>query len=187
MKLIGIGGTNGSGKDTLGEMLSERHGWLFVTVSDLLRDEARARKLPIERQTLRTISAEWRKKYGLGVLIDKAVNEYKKQGNKHVGLVISSLRNPGEADEIHRLGGQVAWIDADPQVRYKRVHSRQRSAEDKKTFEEFLAEEKIETNHGGSETALHMAAVKAKADIFIENNGDDLAAFKAEIEKALGL
>ena len=57
MKIIGIGGTNGSGKDTVGHMLVERYNWLFVSVSDFLREEARRRHLPVERQHLSSISA----------------------------------------------------------------------------------------------------------------------------------
>jgi cytidylate kinase len=61
-KVIGISGTNGSGKDTLGRALSLRHNFLFVSVTDLLREEARRRGLAIERENLRMISAEWRRK-----------------------------------------------------------------------------------------------------------------------------
>ena len=50
---------------------------------------------------------------------------------------------------------------------------------------QFVAEEKAEMDYGGRETALHMAAVKNKADIFLENNGNDIEAFKDTAEKAL--
>jgi cytidylate kinase len=65
MRLIGISGTNGSGKDTLGEILAKDFGWFFVSISDLLRHEAKNRGLEVERRNLRKISAEWRKKYGV--------------------------------------------------------------------------------------------------------------------------
>ena len=86
MKIIGLSGTNGSGKDTIGELLAERFNFLFLSGSDMLRDEARKRSLPVERETLRTISAEWRRDSGLGVLIDKAVDIFKKQGDKFLGM-----------------------------------------------------------------------------------------------------
>ena len=66
----------------------------------------------MEREVLRTISAEWRRELGLGVLVDKAYAEY--QVGDYKGLAIASLRNPGEADRVHALGGSVLWIDADP-------------------------------------------------------------------------
>jgi dephospho-CoA kinase len=186
MKLIGLGGTNGSGKDLLGESLQELNNYLFVSVTDILRDEAKKRGQPIERSVLREISAEWRRESGLGVLIDKAVKMFKQTDNgKHDGLVIASLRNPGEADSVHELDGIVVWVDADPKVRYDRLTARQRSSEDNKTYEEFVAEEQAEMSHSGDEATLNSGGVKAKADIFIENNGNDLSEFKRQIEAEL--
>jgi cytidylate kinase len=76
VKIIGISGSNGSGKDTVGHILANQFGYLFISVTELLRAEARKRELPVEREVLRTISAEWRREQGLGVLIDKAVEHY---------------------------------------------------------------------------------------------------------------
>src|SRR3989344_194946 len=100
MKIIGVAGTNGSGKDSLGEILAKYHGYMFVSVADFLRDEAKKRGLPIEREILRTISAEWRRKYGVGVLVDRAVKLFQKTGKDYKGLAISPMRNPGEADRL---------------------------------------------------------------------------------------
>ena len=186
MKIYGLSGTNGAGKDTVGDALAEQ-GWLFVSVSDMLRVEAKKRNLPVERETLRTISAEWRRELGLGALIDKSVDYYKVQDKSYKGLVMSSLRNPGEADRVHELGGQVIWVDADPKVRYQRIYSRQRTAEDNKTFEQFLDEQEQEMKQSGDEATLNIAGVKAKSDICLENNGNDIQAFMAEAAKKLSI
>ena len=183
LKIIGLAGTNGSGKDTVGLMLAERYGYLCVSVSDLLREEAKKRGLPIEREVLRTISAEWRREHGLGVLVDRAVEAHQ-QGN-YPGLVAVPMRNVGEAKRIHELGGTLVWVDADPRIRYDRIFSRQRSAEDTKSFEEFLAEEEAEMHPSGDEATLHLAGVKAICNIFLENNGNDIEKFKDEAEKEL--
>jgi len=176
MKLIGIAGTNGSGKDTVGHVLAEKHGWLFISVTDMLREECRARGLEVARENLRAISAEWRREGGLGVLIDKAMTEYESQGgdNRYEGLVLASLRNPGEADRVHELGGTVVWVDADPQLRYDRIQTanRGRGAEDSKTFEEFLAEQEAEMHSSGDAATLNLAGVKALADTEIFNESD---------------
>ena len=187
LEIIGLAGTNGSGKDTVGEMLAEKHGYLFVSVSDLLRVELKRRGLPIERENLRTLSAGWRRESGLGVLVIKAVEFYEQQKANYKGIVMASLRNPGEADEIHKLGGTLVWVDADPKVRYNRVFSRQRTAEDRKTFEQFIAEEQAEMQHNGDEATLNMSAVKEKADITLLNDGNDISAFKKYAEKVLNL
>ncbi len=193
-KIIGVGGTNGSGKDTVGQMLAERHGWLFVSVTDILRDELKKRGLPPARQHMRELSTEWHKKYSAGILTDLAVKKFKKAGsNKYKGLVLASIRRPGEANRLHELGGKLVWVDADPKVRYERIqanlHSRGelRAVDDRKTFEEFMTDEKTEMHGESHSHSLNMNAVKAKADIFISNDGDDIEAFKDAAEKALGL
>ena len=122
------------------------------------------------------ISAEWRREGGLGVLIDKAMSEYGKQGGegKFDGLVVASLRNPGEADRVHELGGTVVWVDADPRLRYERIQSanRGRGGEDSKTFEEFLSEQEAEMHSSGDAATLNLAGVKALADTEIFNESD---------------
>ncbi len=191
MKIIGLSGTNGSGKDTVGHMLQERHGFLFVSVTDLLRDEARARGQEPQREILRTISAEWRRESGsLGVLVDKAVELYKQVSEKYPGgLVLASLRNPGEVDTVHQHGGRVVWVDADQKLRYDRIAAnaaaRGRAGEDNKTFEQFQSEEAAEMTSTGDAATLNMGAVKAKADVFISNDGSDVETFKNEAESSL--
>ncbi len=190
-KIIGLAGTNGSGKDTVGHVLANSANYLFISVTELLRDEAKRRNLPVERENLRAISAEWRRESGLGVLVDKAIAEFNKQPGKYAGVVMASLRNPGEADRIHELGGTMVWVDADPHVRYARVvkGGRGRDEEDAKTFEQFMAEEQAEMNRptDSDSATLDMAAVKQKCDIFLLNDSSSLETFQKAIEQALGL
>ena len=193
LKIIGLAGTNGSGKDTVGHILAEHHNYLFISVTDLLRAEAKRRNLPVKRDVLRTISAEWRRQYGLGVLVDKALAEYEIVKDKYAGVVMASLRNPGEADRIHQLGGSVVWIDADPHVRYDRVQanaaSRGRAEEDNKTFEQFLAEEAIEmqTQQGADEATLNGSGVKDQTDVFLTNDTTSLEEFKTIVKQSFQL
>jgi shikimate kinase len=191
LQIIGLSGTNGSGKDTVGQILADKFEYLFISVTDLLRAEATRRREPVEREVLRTISAEWRRELGRGVLIDKAVAEFEKVRDRYAGLAIASLRNPGEADRVHEFKGMVIWIDADPRVRYNRVQAnaatRNRAEEDNKTFEQFLVEEQTEMHATGDTATLDMSAVKERADIFLANDGTDMARLEAAIKAALHL
>lgn len=190
-RIIGIAGTNGAGKDTVGHMLADKHGYLFVSVTDILRREAERRGQPVEREVLRSISAEWRRELGLGVLVDKAVAEFEASGGKYSGVVIASLRNPGEADRVHALDGTVIWVDADPRIRYGRVQAaleqRGRAGEDRKTFEQFQAEEAAEMNRSGDSATLDMSAVKERADMTAINNDKPQDEFLEDVAKQLGL
>jgi cytidylate kinase len=190
-KVIGISGTNGSGKDTLGRALSLRHNFLFVSVTDLLREEARRRGLAIERENLRMISAEWRRQYGYGVLVDRAYSQFEELSDKYDGLAIASLRNPHEADKVHELGGIVIWVDANAKTRYERIQrnlaERGRDTEDEKTFEQFMVEEEMEmhTPPGGDDANLNMSAVKTRSDLVLNNDATNLQEFESFIDEQL--
>lgn len=141
------------------------------------------------------ISAEWRREFGLGTLVDRSMAEFKKVGGlkKFTGIVMSSLRNPYEPDRIHELGGTVIWIDAEPTTRYERIQAnaanRGRAGEDNKTYQQFLQEEQDEMHppKGADTAVLNGAAVKERADIFLTNNNDNLETLLGDIEKVIGL
>lgn len=191
LQIIGVAGTNGAGKDSLGDMLEERHGYLWVSVTEMLREELRRRKLEINRTHTSQLSAEWRREFGHGVLVQKAIEYYNQQPKRYNGLVLGSLRHPAEADMVHQHGGTVVWVDADPKVRYERIqanaHLRNRAGEDNRTFEEFMADEAREMNPEGDKATLDMAGVKKLSDVFLENDGNDIEVFKDAAEKGLGL
>lgn len=192
IKIIGISGTNGSGKDTLGHFLADTYNYLFISVTDILRNECRKRGITVSRENLRMVSAEWRRESGLGVLVDKAVSEYEKAETEYNGLAIASLRNPGEADRIHALNGLVVWLDSDPKIRYDRIISSPafqsgRAGEFPATFEDFLSQENAEMTHSGDEATLSMSLVKDKADIVIINDFDNTDLFEDKVASALNL
>lgn len=190
-KLIGIAGTNGSGKDTVGNILASWHNYLFISVTNLLRDELKERGLDFSRSNLRALSSEWRQKYGLGILVDKAKKIFDESKDKYSGLALASLRNPGEVDAIHSYGGVVLWLDADPKMRYERVsgadRGRDRAINDHVSFKKFLQEEKDEMYRpvGGDETMLSVLEVKQKSDFFLSNNTNDLEELKLKLDQLL--
>lgn len=184
MTIIGISGTNGSGKDTVAHMLAKKHSFYAASATDMLAEELIKRGLPTERENKRTLSAEWRREQGLGVIVDKAVAQAKAAGFDK--LVVGSLRNTGEADQVHKLGGRVIWIDSDPKTRYDRVSKANRGRiEDMKTFEQFLAEERAEMEHSGDKATLNLSGVKDKSDMIMDNNSTSIEEFENEAENLL--
>jgi len=193
--LIGISGTNGSGKDTIGSILANNYGFWFCSLSDILRTELKSQGLSSSRENMRQLSANWRREFGISILVDRAQAEFTQLKSKYHGLAMASIRNPGEADAIHQAGGLMLWIDADPTIRYQRVQNRSergglnRRIDDLKTFDQFIAEEAAEMNHpkASDGTTLSMSQVKNKCDIFIQNDGQDLTELTRIIGQRLNL
>jgi dephospho-CoA kinase len=184
--IIGIGGTNGAGKDTVAQLLVEKYGYLFVGATEMFLDELSKRGWPTDREHKAKLSAEWRREMGMAAIVDKAMAVYEqKPAGQYKGLVVGSLRHPGEADRVHELQGLVLWIDADPEVRYRRITSvdRGRGLEDNKSFEDFLTDEKREMTPSGDGATLNMSAVKERADKTLWNNTSDMASLSAELAK----
>ena len=187
MKLIGLSGTNGAGKDAVAAILADFCDYLFVGATEMFATELERRGWPADREHKSKLSAEWRREFGSGVIVDKAVAAFEQTNGVYKGLVVGSLRHPGEAERIHELGGEVWWIDADLEIRYRRVQSanRGRDLEDSKTFEDFLADERREMTPVGDGATLNMAAVKQLADKTIENNSDSLDDLRDKVRVAL--
>ena len=190
MKLIGLSGTNGSGKDTVAKLLADKYGYLNASATEMFLEELQKRGWAVSREHKSKLSAEWRRESGMGVIVDKAVEMFNMYPGKYKGIVVGSLRHPGEADQVHELGGTMVWTDADPKARYDRIqknlHERKGTHDEhEKTFEQFLFEEESEMQHSGDAATLNMSAVKERSDIFLENDGDDIEVFKTDIENAL--
>jgi dephospho-CoA kinase len=173
-KIIGIAGTNGAGKDTLGELLAERCGYKFVSVSDILREELTKQNIPHDREKLGQLSTKWAREHGPGVLSVKTIESYvaieKAEGYK--GLVIGSIRRPAEAHAIQDEGGCVLWVDADRQTRYRRLQSNARGRiTDILSFEDWSAEEDREMHPQSDDpTVLNMSATRDVCDKIVMNN-----------------
>lgn len=173
-RIIGIAGTNGAGKDTLGELLAERCGYKFRSVSDILRDELTNQGVPHEREHLRNLSTKWAVEHGPGVLSVKTIEAYvaEEKAEGYKGLAIGSIRRPAEVQAIHEEGGIVLWVDADQKTRYERIRSGARGrVTDMLSYEDWAADEEREMNPTTDDpTVINMAATKQACDIQVSNN-----------------
>lgn len=176
LKLYGIAGTNGAGKDTLAELLVNNYQFFFVSVSQILRDIALKQTMSTNRKTTAQISTELREKHGYDYLVSLAIETFQNQKSNYNGLVISSIRNEAEALAIQEVGGKMIWLDAKPEIRYQRVSSNVRHhsqrINDQVSYQDFLAAEQAEMYRlpGQSKATLAMSEVKKICDYFVMND-----------------
>ena len=193
MKIIGIGGLPRSGKDTLAELFME-NGYYGVSFGDVVREFARERhknKLdPISVANMTETSNWLRETRGADVILQEALSQYKiaSKQKSYKGLVLFSVRAPVEVNWILSHGCELIWVEASDEVRYKRGLSYQREGEILISFDEFKRQEALQWQPQPdipAEVQMNISYVKQKATITFENNGSDIAAFKAEAEKQL--
>ncbi len=193
MKIIGLAGTFASGKDTVGELLSQKHGFMHVSTGDILRAEKKKQYGDSPKALLvrnDPFAMALRKEKGPGALVELAYDEYRKNEKQYPGgLVASGIRSIGEAEMIQKLGGMLIFVDADAKIRYNRAFSRKRDDNDVTvSFDDFLASEKAESdNPTKDKTAIDIPEMKKMANVVIMNNGNSIPAFKKEVEETLGI
>jgi dephospho-CoA kinase len=149
--IIGLTGPNAAGKGTAAEYLKQL-GFSYLSLSDILREELKDRKVEESRVALVDVGNELRKKHGAGVLGQKIADKIKQsKGN----FVVDSIRNPAEIAELRKLPGFVLFgIDAPIEVRYDRIKSRGR-LENANSLKEFEAQENKENSSDPTAQQLH--------------------------------
>src|SRR3990167_8089786 len=100
--IIGFTGTFGSGKTTIANYLKSKN-FNYITLSDLVREEAQKQNLPIEREILQNVGNEMRRLNGNGYWAELAV----KRINLNENWVIDGIRNPGEIKVLKKIQGSM--------------------------------------------------------------------------------
>lgn len=165
--IIGVTGTDGAGKGAAVDFLVRKRSCTHYSSRSVIEAEVTARDLEPTREQLRLVANDLRAQHGNDVLVARALERIAHDGVQCA--VIESIRTLAEAETLRAAGGILLAIDADPKERYRRISGR-KSATDNISYEDFLAQEKIEMNdtdpHG-----MQKAAVMASADHTIMNNG----------------
>ncbi len=178
MKIIGLAGTAGSGKDTAADMICEHFGAHNFHTSEYVRAITRFLfDLPPDSSPVRDQLYE----------VANALRSLHQASTVEMGIVqakergfdiqlISGLRSVGEADAVRAAGGIIIGVDADPKIRHERIQSRARDAESKRTYEEFLEQDTHENAGIGDGQSRGIRSIIDEADIIIRNEGtlDDL-------------
>ena len=183
--IVGVSGTNASGKDELAEYLRDEHNFLFFHTSNFIREESKKRYGDILRPTLIKTANELRQESGAGVLAKMGIQQYRETQDQYTGVVISSIRAIGEVEELHKAGGKLIYLDSSREIRFRRLSERGRD-DDKIDYETFVKEEEMELSKIDDPTKQSILAMKELSDIQMLNEGT-LAEFFEEISKALSL
>jgi dephospho-CoA kinase len=168
--LIGIVGLNGSGKDAVGRYLASKYGFTAVDIGQVLRDDLKAMgRNYLDRKEMHNLANEGRKKFGLRYWCRRAI-----ESTTAKDIVITSIRNPGEVDEILSRGGTIIEVFADERTRFERTRARVKADPnthgDVKSFEQFRAMEKAEFENKDLSQQQMALTIKA-AQYRIDNNG----------------
>ncbi len=162
--IVGITGTNGAGKDLVAEQFVAA-GFHRISLSDIIREELKVRRLPELRENTAMIGDELRKK-DLGELSRRALARVSSSEN----AVIVSIRTPAEV-AVFREHGNFYFIavDAAPKLRYERTRDRGREG-DQVSYEYFLEHDHKERS-GQEAHEQQIDNLFVLADCVILNNG----------------
>ena len=171
MKIIGVIGQNGSGKDEVLKYLRVKYGLPFLSTGDMVREIAAKEGKEPTRENLQEISERYFREFGRGCFVKLAAEKIKQNGWTVGG--ISGIRS---ADDVKVLKGA---LDRDfilinvnvsnPKVRFARMQARH-EGRDPQTYEQFQRNDKAE------EEIFHIRTAAKSADFSVSNDGtlDDL-------------
>lgn len=181
--LIGVVGLNGSGKDTVAQYLVERHNFSHKDLGQEIRDElVRLGRNSLDRSEMIALANEKRQELGFNYWCKRAIESVASEN-----LIITSIRNPSEIDEIKSRGGNVVEVFAEQKVRFYRTVERVKIDPklhgDVKSFDEFMAKENLELTSTDPSKQQLLTCV-SMAEYRLNNNGSFEELYK-EIEELL--
>ena len=167
MKIVGITGTNASGKGTIVDYLVKNKNFTHYSVRAFLIQELEKRNLPVDRDHMRELGNELRANFWPAYIIEQLYAQAQEQGGD---AIIESIRTVGE---VQNLKGKENFlllsVDAEQKTRYERILKRG-SETDSVTFEEFQIQEEKEMNNTDP-AKQNVAECMKLADLQIRNDG----------------
>jgi len=166
--IIGLTGSMGCGKGEIVKVL-EKQGFEYITLSAMVREEAKKRGIEEEREKLMEVGNSMRKAEGAGVLGKRALEKIKNSEGKK--WVIDGIRNPAEieaikeGDDVHIVG-----VYANKDLLVERILGRGRESDPTKT-EEIIKKIERELGVGEPEDGQQVEKCLENTDIVIRNEG----------------
>lgn len=178
MIIIGLTGRNAGGKTTAGQTLVTK-GFYYVSLSDVIRNEAKKRGLSDVRENLIALGNELRERHGTGALAELTVAGMEPDKN----YVVDSVRHPSEVAALKKAGSfSLFHIFAPLEARFERSLARARDG-DAKTLQDFIAQEQREFASSNA-AAQQLLQTESLATRTIENSGT-LDEFKTKLDVVL--
>ena len=179
MKLIGLCGKIGAGKDTVADYLVRKHDFQKIVISDVIKNELEHLGRAVNREEMQNLGNEYREKYGLDVWAKACTTYAKKKGMRRV--VISGIRTSAEIAfyrEHLKNDFVLVAVKANKQKRFDRLLKR--SSE-----KDFDSKDEIESQESREEELWDLyGKFEEVADYTIENNGSMVELF-ARVEEFL--
>jgi dephospho-CoA kinase len=144
--IIGLVGTLASGKGAVKKRLVEKYKAEDCRFSTILRDVLKRIDVSTTRENLQNVSTSLRQLFGEDLLA-KAIAKDASTLNADI-VVIDGIRRMSDIGHLLSLSNFIlVAIDANPEIRYKRLVERNENAgDDKKTYEEFQADQNVEAD-----------------------------------------
>ncbi|VVB74891.1 Dephospho-CoA kinase [Candidatus Tiddalikarchaeum anstoanum] len=165
VKVIGLCGSIGAGKDVVSKYLVKNYGYVQLTIGDIVREEMTEKKIEITRENSDHYSEEMRKKYGQDYFVKRCIEKIKKE--KYTHAIIDGVRLPSDSELILKAFKKdyvMFEVNADPFLRYERLQIRGRS-DLPHTLEEFDKQERMQND------IFHLDETFKKASEVIDNGG----------------
>jgi dephospho-CoA kinase len=177
MKVIGIIGKNGSGKDELANYLHQSYGLAVLSVGELVREIATAENVVPSRNNLLDISGHYLAAHGKSYFREKIIEKIERKKWDAVGIL--GIRTVHDVQTLRECFGKdfilVHVQTNDKETRYERAKGRN-EVWDPQTFIEFLSFEEAEESQFG------IAAAEAKADVVIDYDRTE-EEFRQDVEQ----
>jgi dCTP deaminase len=170
--IIGIVSTIAAGRTTAITHLSERYGFGWYSLGDILKSEAIKQGIPTQRTNLQDFGNRLREVHGDTYLAVKLKTSKKWQANQNNLVIVDSLKNAAEVAEFRKQRRfTLIGIDAPQLLRWERLKKRRRQG-DPSEFSEFDAQDKMDRGLSGLLTHSQQSDDLIKhSDYMIMNDG----------------
>ncbi|MDR3071064.1 MAG: AAA family ATPase [Endomicrobium sp.] len=177
--IIGLTGSCCSGKDTVADYIRKKHGYMHLSLSDVIREMMKIAKIESTRENLIAFGTKLRRENGNGVLAEKILEKIDLNGK----YCITSIRHPDEVKILKKIDGFVLInIDAPEDIRFERMQKRKRLG-DPKTLKKFIELEEQESQIEGP--GQQLSKTSNMADITLVNASNSVAKLGVAIENLL--